>query len=167
MVVVHECPLWKLYVDGVANQKGLGVGIVIISPDRITIEKSLRLGFSTTNNEAEYEALLIKVAMIKKLGGKIVEDFSNSRLVVGQIKGELEARDQRMQGYLGKTQQLQFSFESFSIQQVPRSRNTHTDSLVTSSGQNLPRVILVEDLVRFVELEVMKVRVYQIKVGPS
>ena len=96
MVVVHECPLWKLHVDGAANQKGLGVGIVIISPDRITIEKSLRLGFSTTNNEAEYEALLIKVAMIKKLGGKIVEDFSNSRLVVGQIKGELEARDQRM-----------------------------------------------------------------------
>ena len=167
VVVVHECPLWKLHVDGAANQKGLGVGIVIISPDRITIEKSLRLGFSTTNNEAEYEALLIKVAMIKKLGGKIVEDFSNSRLVVGQIKGELEARDQRMQGYLGKAQQLQFSFESFSIQQVPRSRNTHTDSLATSSRQNLPRVILVEDLVRFVELEVMKVRVYRIKVGPS
>ena len=45
-------------MDGVANQKGLGIGIVMISPDGITLEKSLRLSFSTTNNEAEYEALL-------------------------------------------------------------------------------------------------------------
>ena len=49
--------MWKLYVDGAANQKGFDIGIVLISLDRITIEKSLRLGFSTINNEAEYEAL--------------------------------------------------------------------------------------------------------------
>ena len=48
----------KVYVDGAANQRGSGVGLVIISPEKITIEKSLRLGFSATNNEAEYEALL-------------------------------------------------------------------------------------------------------------
>ena len=115
MVVVHECPSWNLYVDGAANQKGSKVGKVIVSPDRITIEKSLRLGFSATNNEAEYEALLAEVAMVKKLGGKVVEVFSDSRLVVGQIKGELEARDHRMQGYLGKARQLQSGFETFFI----------------------------------------------------
>ena len=49
---------WKVYVDGAANQRGSGVGLVLVSPKRITIEKSLRLGFSATNNEAEYEALL-------------------------------------------------------------------------------------------------------------
>ena len=49
----------------------------------ITIEKYLRLGFSTTNNEAEYEALLTGVAMVKKLGGKAVDIFSDSKLVVG------------------------------------------------------------------------------------
>ena len=78
-----------------------------------------------------------------------MEIFSNSRLVVEQINGELEARDQRMQGYLNKARQLQSSFESFSIQQVPRSKNTHVDSLATlaiSSKQGLPRVILIEDL---------------------
>ena len=56
-----------------------------MSPDRITIEKSLRLGFSVTNNEAEYEALLVGIAMIKKMEGKAVEVFSNSRLVIGQV----------------------------------------------------------------------------------
>ena len=49
---------WKVYVDGTANQRRSGVGLVLISPEKITIEKSLRLGFSATNNEAEYEALL-------------------------------------------------------------------------------------------------------------
>ena len=44
--------------------------------------------------------------MIKKLGGKIVEVFSNSRLVFAQIKGELDAKDHRMQGYLSKAQHL-------------------------------------------------------------
>ena len=59
----------------------------------ITIEKYLKLGFSATNNEAEYEALLTGVAMVKKLGGKVVKIFSDLRLVIGQINGELEARD--------------------------------------------------------------------------
>ena len=67
-----------LYVDGAANQKESRVGIVIISPDRITIEKSLRLGFLATNNEAEYKALLVGIVMIKKLGGKAAEVFSDS-----------------------------------------------------------------------------------------
>ena len=62
------------------------MGLVIISPDKIIIEKSLRLGFLATNNKAEYEALLVGITMVQKMGGKIVEIFSDSRLVVGQVK---------------------------------------------------------------------------------
>ena len=54
---------WKVYVDGTANQRGFGVGLVLISPKRATIE-SLRLGFLATNNEAEYKALLQGMAMV-------------------------------------------------------------------------------------------------------
>ena len=78
---------WKVYVDGIANHRGSGVGLVLISLEKIIIEKSLRLGFSTTNNEAEYEALLQGMTMVQKMGGKAVEMFSDSRLVVGQVKG--------------------------------------------------------------------------------
>ena len=67
-----------------------------MSLDMITIEKSLRLGFSTINNEVEYEALLREVAMVQKMGGKAAEVFSNLRLIVGQVKGELEARHLRL-----------------------------------------------------------------------
>ena len=88
---------WKVYVDGAANQRGLGVGLVMVSLERIIIEKSLRLGFSATNNETEYQALLEGMAMVQKMRGREMEMFSDSMLVVGQVKGELEARDVRMQ----------------------------------------------------------------------
>ena len=162
-VSLHRPLIWKLYVDGVANQKGSGVGMVILSPDGITIEKSLRLGFSVTNNEAEYDTLLVGVTTVKKLGGKAVEVFSDSRLIVRQVKGELEARDLKMQEYLNQAQRLQSHFEFFSIQQIPRSRNAHADSLATLatfSRQDLPQVILVEDLNRLVEEEMEKVQVH-------
>ena len=82
------------------NQTGSGVGLVIISPEKIIIEKSLRLGFSATNNKSEYEALLVGMTMVQRMGGKAVEMFSDSRLIIGQVGGELEARDLRMQEYL-------------------------------------------------------------------
>ena len=72
----------------------------MISPKRIIIEKSLRLGFSATNNEAEYETLLVRMTIVHRMGGKAVEVFSDSRLVMDQVQGELEARDPRMQEYL-------------------------------------------------------------------
>ena len=72
-----------MYVDGAINHRGSRVGLVLISPKEIIIEKSLRLGFSAINNEAEYEALLQGMTMVQKMGGKAVEMFSDSRLVVG------------------------------------------------------------------------------------
>ena len=78
-----------------------------------------------------------------------MEMFSDSRLVVGQVNGELEAQDARIQEYLGQVRHIQTKFESFKLSHVPRSGNTHANSLATlatSSAQNLPRVILVEDL---------------------
>ena len=146
------------------------MGLVLVSPEKLTIEKSLRLGFSTMNNEAEYEALLEGMSMVQRMGGKIVKMFSDSRLVVRQVKGELEARDERMQGYLSHVRHLQSEFESFSLLNIPRSGNTHADSLAmlaTSSAQSLPRVILIEDLCKPIEVTRKVVHVHQVKVGLS
>ena len=60
-----QCPMpWELYVDGATNQRGSGVGLVLVSPEKTIIEKSLRLSFSATNNEVEYEALLMGMIMV-------------------------------------------------------------------------------------------------------
>ena len=58
------------------------MGLVLVSPEKITIEKSLRLRFLAMNNETEYEALLMGMDMVQRMGGKAVEMFSDSRLVV-------------------------------------------------------------------------------------
>ena len=73
-----------------------------MSPEKVVIEKSLRLDFSATNNEAEYKALLEGMAMVQRMGGKSIKLFSDLRLVVGQVRGEFEAKDERMQGYLNQ-----------------------------------------------------------------
>ena len=49
-------PSWKVYMDGASNRKGAGVGIMLITLEKLIMEKLLRLGFLATNNEAEYEA---------------------------------------------------------------------------------------------------------------
>ena len=98
MVSQYGLQIWEVYIDGASNQKGSGVGLVLMSPEKVIIEKSLKLDFSATNNEAEYEALLEGMAMVQRMGGKSIKLFSDSRLIVGQVKGELEAKDERMQG---------------------------------------------------------------------
>ena len=157
-------------MDGAENQKGSGVGLVLISLERLVVEKSLRLGFLATNNEAKYKALLEGMSMVQRMGGKSATMFSNSMLVIGQVKGELEARDERMQGYLTRIRHLQEKFESFDLQHIPRGGNTHTDSLATlatSSAQNLPRVILVEDLGKPLGEKRNMIYVPHVRVGPN
>ena len=64
-----------MYVDGASNQKGSGGGLVLISPEKVIVEKSLRLDFSATNDEGEYEALMMGMAMVHRIGGKISKSF--------------------------------------------------------------------------------------------
>ena len=167
---IQGLPPWELYIDGAANQRGSGVGLVLVSPEKITIEKSLRLNFSATNNEAEYEALLRGMMMVQKMGGKAVRVFSDSKLVVGQVRGDLKARDSRMQEYLGQVRSIQEKFEVFNLSHVPRSGNTHANSLATlatSSAQDLPRVVLMDDLYTQTSVHRGAPRIHQITLGPS
>ena len=98
------------------------------------------------------------------MGGKSIKLFLDSRLVVGQVRGEFEAKDERMQGYLSQVKCLQLKFDSFDLLHVPRSGNADADSLAmlaTSSTQNLPRIMLVEDLHRPIEAREV-VQIHQI-----
>lgn len=63
-------PCWKVYVDGVANQRASRVGLVLVSPEKTVIKKSLMLGFSATNNEAEYECCYKGWSWCRKMGKK-------------------------------------------------------------------------------------------------
>ena len=87
--------------------------------------------------------------MIQKMGGETVKVFLDSKLVVGQVREDLESRDPKMQEYLSQVRRIQTKFEFFDLLHIPRSGNTHANSLATlatSLAQDFSRVILVEDL---------------------
>jgi len=61
---------WTLHVDGSSNPKGVVVGIVLEGPNDILIEKSLHFAFKTSNNQAEYEAILVGLSLAQEVGVK-------------------------------------------------------------------------------------------------
>ncbi|XP_030941532.1 uncharacterized protein LOC115966434 [Quercus lobata] len=163
-------PPWEVYTDRASNRKGAGIRVVLITPEKLIMEKSLRLGFLATNNKAEYEALLAGVAMVKQLGGEVVELYSNSRLVMGQVNEDFKAQDEMMQGYLAKVQSARPQFKGFVLKQIPRGQNSHANSLAmlaTSLGSSLPWVFVVEDMDSSCLTRVSLIGVYSLHVGPS
>ncbi|GAV69039.1 RVT_3 domain-containing protein [Cephalotus follicularis] len=96
--------LWVILVSG------SGAGLVLTSPDGWTLEYALRFGFKTTNNEAEWEALIAGLTITKHLEVQKVEASSDSQLVVGMVSGEYKAREYNMATYLAHVQNLKSAF---------------------------------------------------------
>ena len=72
-----EVRQWKVFVDGAFSAIGVGARIVIITSEGIWVEYSFRLGFKASNNEVEYEALLIGLKVVLDLEVIEVEVYSN------------------------------------------------------------------------------------------
>ena len=83
----------QMYVDSVSNIRGSRIMVVMISPEWLQLEKSLRLGFCSSNNKVEYGALIDDLKVVQKLSAEEVEVFSNSKLVLSQIEGSFETKD--------------------------------------------------------------------------
>ena len=117
-VVCHvEVHPWKVFMDGATGALGAGARIVIITPERIRVEHSFRLGFKASSNEVEYTALLIGLRAILNLGDREVEVYSDSRLVVNQVQGIFEAKDPRMIEYLRLVKQITNQFQKVKVVQ--------------------------------------------------
>ncbi|XP_027174611.1 uncharacterized protein LOC113774254 [Coffea eugenioides] len=140
---------WTLYVDGSSNGDGSGAGLLLEGPQGEVCAYALRFGFPATNNEAEYEALIAGLQLARRLGAQRIHVRSDSQLVVCQVLGEYEAKDETMQRYLSKVHQLTAYFESFEIQRIPRSQNRRADALsrlASTSFSELNKTVLVEVL---------------------
>ena len=74
---------WALYVDGSSNMSGTGTGLILVNPEGIIVEYALRFKFPTTNNGAEYEALIAGLRIAKELEVDRLQVYSDSQLVVG------------------------------------------------------------------------------------
>ena len=83
---------WTVQIDGSATKKVGGAGVVLISPKKETLKYVVRLQFPATNNEVEYEALLTGLSLAKALGAKNLIVQADSQLIIGQVKGDYEAK---------------------------------------------------------------------------
>ena len=68
----QENQTWTLFIDGSSTRDGSGVGIILKSPEGTVIEQAVRLGFTTSNNESEYEALIVSLKKAKKYSAYII-----------------------------------------------------------------------------------------------
>ncbi|XP_058106923.1 uncharacterized protein LOC131250658 [Magnolia sinica] len=138
---------WVLYVDGSSNAKRAGAGIVLIAPDSTPIQYAIRLSFKASNNEAEYEALLVGLRLAANLGVYFIQVRCDFQLVVNHISTEYEAKETRMIAYLDEVRKLIERYWSCTIHQISKVENSWADALAklaSATDGKISRIIPVE-----------------------
>ncbi|XP_068475100.1 uncharacterized protein [Phaseolus vulgaris] len=160
---------WVLSVDGSSNQQGSGTGVVLEGPNGLLIEQALRFAFKASNNQAEYEALIVGMLLAKDMGARSLLAKSDSQLVTGQVTEEYQAKDPQMAAYLRYVQVLKGVFEWV---HVPREQNARADLLakLASSGKGgrqssviqetlkTPRTFVADNRVDVLQISIFKRR---------
>ena len=121
--------------DGSATTTLNGVGIVLSCEDGDTISLSFKLGFSCSNNTAEYEAYLTGLTVALSIGVKHMRVLGDFNLVVSQVKGDFALREQSLVAYRTWAQRLEQEFQTFSIEYAQRSENRFANVLATLGSQ--------------------------------
>jgi ribonuclease HI len=124
-----------IYTDGAArgNPGPAAIGAIIKDEtDTIIARISQRIGI-TTNNQAEYHAIIAALEKAIKLGACHVILKSDSELVVKQINGKYKIKNTFLRPLYQKVVQLVGSLESFSIGYLPREQNSEADALANKA----------------------------------
>ncbi|CAN1337766.1 Transposon Tf2-6 polyprotein [Linum perenne] len=138
---------WELYVDGASSKNGAGAGIVIKTPQGVLHETALRFNKSRTNNAAEYGALIAGLRMAKAMGVSHLKIFSDSAIMVNQLSGVYEVREETLIPYNDQAKIALKNFDITEIHQVAREDNAHADALsklATALSFEDDRMITVE-----------------------
>ncbi|KAJ4764583.1 polyprotein [Rhynchospora pubera] len=159
--------VWEVFVDEAASEKGSGVGVEIKGPKGEKFHYAIHLTFEVSNNVAEYEALLACMRLMEAIGARSVCFYMDSQLVVNQIKGEYAAINERLALYLEKVKTVLATFESASVEYVPRTQNETADALSKIAKESdLDRekpIIMLE--VPHPSIDVLAFEVYIVEAG--
>jgi len=122
---------FRAYIDGAArgNPGPAGAGVFVESErDRPALEFYEPLG-ATTNNVAEYRALLLALERAEEAGADDVDIRSDSRLLVEQLRGNFKIRAEHLKPLLAEAVLRAKRFRKFAITHIPRENNTRADRL--------------------------------------
>ena len=117
-------------LDGLSVTRLGGVDIIMTSPRKDVLKYGVQLQFLATNNEAEYEAVLANLRIVRALGIKNLRLRTNSKLIVGQITNEYEGKKERMKRYLKLMTQIIDEFNDVKFEQIPWEDNSAVDEVV-------------------------------------
>nr|GEW72775.1 reverse transcriptase domain-containing protein [Tanacetum cinerariifolium] len=152
---------WKLYIDRASSSNGVGAGLMLIDPTGKEYTYALRFKFETTNNEVEYEELLVGLRIAQEMEIKKVAIFLDSKLLVNQIKGTYVVKQLSIKSYLQKVKTALKGFEGYTVEHVRRNQNKKADALsklASMTFEHLIKEVLVEVLAKRLieEKEVLK-----------
>ncbi len=126
---------FSIYVDGASRgNPGLaGAGAVIKDGEGNVIKRIKRSLGITTNNIAEYRALILGLKGAKRLGLSRVKIFADSELVVKQLKGEYRVKNEGLKPLHSEARDLARGFEGFTITYISRDKNAEADRLANKA----------------------------------
>ncbi|OMO87770.1 hypothetical protein COLO4_20580 [Corchorus olitorius] len=114
---------WILEFDGSSTANSAGARIVITSPDDDYTMMSFHLDFDCTNNQAEYEALIIGLELLREMKVSTIHIKGDSLLVINQLTREFNCTSPSLLSYYAVAVQLLEKFDDVRIEHVPRHRN--------------------------------------------
>ncbi|XP_076945637.1 uncharacterized protein LOC143616796 [Bidens hawaiensis] len=145
----EEGQQWTLFTDGASSGEGSGAGLKLINPDSQEFTYAIKLNFKSTNNEAKYEAFFVGLRIARKLGVKFLEARVDSMLIVGQVLGTYEAKNDVMASYLSQAKELMQQFTSCKVVHIKRSENRPVDALsklASTSFEHMGRDVRIKGL---------------------
>ena len=104
---------WTLFFDGSTCDRGARISIVLISPQGRKYELSLSIVATSTNNQAEYQALIKGLELLKEVRADAVEIFGDSMLVINQLAESYECQSEVLITYDERSMQLLKEFRDF------------------------------------------------------
>lgn len=124
-----------LYTDGGSrgNPGPAGIGIVILDSAKKKIKESFKYIGETTNNIAEYSALILGLEEVMALKANEVVVNLDSELVVKQLNGEYKVKDSGMKELFDKALGMLKNFDNFEIKHIDRAKNKEADRLVNKA----------------------------------
>ncbi|XP_059639353.1 uncharacterized protein LOC132281694 [Cornus florida] len=130
---------WTLMFDGSSTSEGSGAGIVILSLTGNQISFSFFLDFRCSNNQAEYEALIIDLEILLKMAVKDVHIVGDSSLVINQISEDFRCLNWQLRPFHSLATQLVNQFHNVTLEYRPRAMNKIASDLAqTASGVKVP-----------------------------
>ncbi len=134
--------VWSLYCDGASrgNPGQAGAGALLLDPaGDVQVQQGQYLG-QTTNNVAEYQALLLGLNLALDHGVKKIQVFADSELLVRQLNGQYRVKAPHLLPLYQTARQTLGKFETYKISHVPREMNQHADRLANEAIDQKARV---------------------------